>query len=116
MPEDIEKAWRDPKNLAGKYHKYWWNHLPETNRAWYTEVRIIPYERIIAVDNIGDSCYRSLHLLVEYESDGQPFKTHAKGVFIERFLGHRNIIDIHDCKLISYFPDEIPEITSDSES
>ena len=116
MPEDIEKAWRDPKNLAGKYHKYWWNQVPEANRAWYTEVRIIPYERIIAIDNIGDKYYRSPHLLVEYESNGQPFKSHAKGQFIEPFGQYRNIIAVSDCKRVSYFPDEIPEIPPNSES
>ncbi|MBI2852423.1 MAG: restriction endonuclease [Chloroflexi bacterium] len=108
MPEEIENAWRDPKNLAGKYREYWWNKVPEENRAEYIEVRIIPYERIIAVDDIGDKYYRKPHLLVEYENDGQPFKRHAKGQFIEQFRATgRNILDTCDCKRISYFPDEI---------
>ena len=116
MPDDIEEEWRDPKKLGQKYHKYWVNRVPEENRSSYIELRIIPYERIIAIDDIGDKWYRGTHLLVEYEPDGQPFKPHAKRQFIEKLCIRNGFLDVRDGKRVSYFPDEIPEINLDSES
>jgi hypothetical protein len=96
-------------------HRYWWNQVPETNRSWYVDLRIIPYERIIAVDDIGDRFYRGIHLLVEYEPNGQPFKSRARRQLIESYMHPRDILDVREGKHISYFPNEIPEITLDSQ-
>ncbi len=115
MPDDIEEKWRGPSKLGQKYHRYWFQ-MPEANRSWYTELRIIPYERIIAIDDIGDKFYRKPHLLVEYELDGQPFKSHARRRFIETLGLWKGFLDVKDGKRVPYFPDEIPEITLDSES
>jgi len=116
MPDELEMKWRNPKKLQQKYHRYWWNRVPETNRSWYIDLRIIPYERIIAIDDIGDRFYRGIHLLVEYESDGHPFKSRARRQFIQSNMHFNDILDVREGKHISYFPNEIPEITPDSET
>jgi hypothetical protein len=105
----LEQRWWDPNNLAQRYHNYWWNSVPEANRAWAVELRIIHYDRIIALDEIGDFYHPGPHLLVEYGIDGQPFKPNARKQFLESSSHPRNTIDVRDGKRISYFPAEIPE-------
>ena len=116
MPSELEEQWRDPKKLHQRYRDYWWNQVPEANRSSYIELRVIPYGRIIAIDDIGDKYYRRPHLLVEYETNGQPFKSHARRQFIESFRRINDILDVTEGKRISFFPKDIPEITLDKES
>jgi len=104
----LEERWWDPQNLAQRYRNFWWNSVPEANRAWAIELRIIHYDRIIALDEIGDIYHLGPHLLVEYGIDGQPFKPNARKQFLESSSHPRNTIDIRDGKRISYFPAEIP--------
>ena len=113
---DLKKQCWDPDNLSGKYHSYWVNIVPEANRAWAIDLRIIPYDRIIALDDIGDSYNERPHLLVEYGTDGQPFDPKRRRWFLEHFSDKTKIIDLKtDGKRVSYFPDEIPEKTLVSE-
>jgi len=116
MPSELEEQWRDPKKLHQRYHTYWWNQVPEANRSSYFELRVIPYDRIIAIDDIGDKYYRKPHLLVEYETNGQPFKSHARLQLIESFKRPNDLLNVREGKRISYFPNEIPEINLDDEA
>ena len=106
---DLKERWWDPNNLGQSYRDFWWNNVPEANKAWAIELRIIPYDRIIALDEIGDIYHPGPHLLVEYGTDGQPFKPNARRRFLESSSHPRNTMDIRDGKRISYFPAEIPE-------
>jgi hypothetical protein len=116
MPDEVEEKLRGSKSLGQRYREYWFHQVPEENRSWYVELRIIPYERILAIDNIGDFYYQKPHLIVEYERDGQPFTLNKKRQFIETDRGQRgNYLDVMDGKHISYFPSEIPEITPNLE-
>lgn len=106
---DLEERWWDPNNLGHKYHHYWWHSVPEANRATVIELRIIHYDWIIALDEIGDIYHPGPHLLVEYGTDGQPFKPNARRKFLEPSSHPRDTIDIRDLKRASYFPEELPE-------
>jgi hypothetical protein len=46
-----------------------WGKLPEANRAWLRVRGLIPYERIVAVDDLGDDLFDGPQLYVEYVSD-----------------------------------------------
>ena len=105
----LEERWWDTDNRQQRYHDYWINNIPEPNRAEATELRIIPYDRIIALDEIGDSYHPGPHLLVEYGTDGQPFKPDARHIFLESSYRLRKTMSIGDCKHISFFPPEIVE-------
>lgn len=108
-----KEQWWDPNNLGQRYRNYWWDKVPETNRAWFIELRIIPYDRIIALDEIGDIYHPGPHLLVEYGTDGQPFKPNAKHCFIDSsyIARDKHTMNIQDGKRITYFPAEIPQET-----
>ena len=105
----LEGRWWDPDNRQQRYHDYWINNIPESSRAEATELRIIPYDRIVALDEIGDSHHPGPHLLVEYGADGQPFKPDARQIFLECSYPFKKTMSIGDCKHISYFPPEIVE-------
>lgn len=101
--------WWDANNLAQRYQSYWWNRVPEANRAWAVELRIIHYDRIIALDEIGDIYHPGPHLLVEYGADGQPFKPNTVMQFLEPSTQPTNTKDPTEYERISYFPAKIPE-------
>lgn len=106
----LKSRWWDPDNLAQRYHNYWYYDIPEVNRATQIELRIIPYERIMAIDEIGDIYNKGPHLLVEYSSEELPFKPNAKNIFLEsNYRMDRKIMHIRDGKRISFFPSDIPE-------
>ncbi len=79
----LPDRWEDPNNLSYTYHQYWYNKVPEANRAYAYDLRIISYDRIIAIDDIGDSYNQAPHLLVEYCVDGQPFELGRGRQFVE---------------------------------
>jgi hypothetical protein len=107
---NLDSDWWDPGNVFHKYRNYWSKSIPDKNRAWAIELRIIPYDRIIALDEIGDIYHPGPHLLVEYATDGQPFKPNARRQLLESSSYYnRETIELRDGKRISYFPAEIPE-------
>lgn len=91
-----------------RYHSYWLNKIPERNRALFKEIRIIPYDRILAVDEMGDFYNEGPHLLVEYRNNLDPFEprtyysVETVGTFSQGMVPKKN-------KKISYFPKEIPK-------
>jgi hypothetical protein len=104
----LEGRWWDPNNLGQRYRDYWWNNVPEAGRAMAIVLRIVPYDRIIALDEIGDIYHPGPHLLVEYGADGQPFKPNARHEFLESSSGWpRATMEISEGKRVSYFPAEI---------
>jgi len=106
----LEWRWWDPNNREQRYRDYWNNNIPEPNRAWAIELRIIPYDRIIALDEIGDIYHPGPHLLVEYGTDRQPFKPNARRLFLESSYSPyspKKTMDIRDGKRIAYFPAEM---------
>jgi len=106
---NLKDRWWDPNNLGQKYHSYWWDNIPEDNRAWAIELRIIHYDHILAVDEIGDIYHKGPHLLVEYGANGDPFEPNRGTIRLESVsrLKH-NPIDYREAKRISYFPSTIP--------
>jgi hypothetical protein len=106
----LDREWYDPKNLSYKYRMYWYEKVPKENQAWDIELRAIPYERILAFDEIGDSYNNESHLLVEYLEDNQPFEHQRSISFFksEDRFNNKGLLK-KDGKRISYFPPEIPE-------
>ena len=51
-----------------------WNALPESNRAWFEVLGIIPFEEIIDIDELGDEYVRAPHIYVPFSGNGGPFK------------------------------------------
>lgn len=64
----------DPKNKYEIYRTYSERHIPEQNIAWAMTLRFIHYDRILAIDELGDSCNDGPHLLVDYIDGNDPFE------------------------------------------
>jgi len=52
---------------------FWELHVPDGKRAWLLELRSVHYDRILALDEVGDSFNEKPHLLVDYRGD-DPFE------------------------------------------
>ena len=109
----LERDWNDPGGISDRYHVYWGKNIPDVNRAWAIEARIIPYDRILAYDEIGDSYNEGPHLLVEYSSNGEPFEPGRRlSLLISAGSYMSNAVLQKEAKRISFFPSEIPEQTT----
>jgi|ERR1044072_1246593 hypothetical protein len=90
--------------------RFWNKTVPKTNQARYKELKIIPFERVLAVDEIGDAYHEPPHLLVEYRDNNQPFENRViKIIESAGSIDHRVEV-VGDKARIAYFPKEIPEI------
>ena len=105
----LERGWDDPNKILDRYQMYWLKNIPDVNRAWAIEARIIPYDRILAYDDIGDSCNEGPHLLVEYGSNSGPFEP-GRGLSLLISAGSymNTTLLKKEAKRVSFFPSEIP--------
>jgi hypothetical protein len=109
----LDRDWNDPNKVSHRYHTYWYDKIPDVNRAWAIEARIISYDRILTYDEIGDSYNEGPHLLVEYGPDGGPFEP-SRGLCLLVSTGSYmgNAILQKEGNRISFFPSEIAEPTT----
>jgi hypothetical protein len=100
------------EHIAGKrsrYHSFWYEKLPAENRAIYYELWCISYDRIVAVDDLGDGFNKGPHLLVEYRDGDDPFETYTM-CYLQGAGGFSSETrDALEETHIRFFPDEIPE-------
>jgi len=45
-----------------------WNLFDENNKAWLNIVMVVPYERIVAIDDVGDEFYSGPQIYCRYEN------------------------------------------------
>jgi hypothetical protein len=56
-----------------------WDALPEKNRAWLEEWRILPYENVIDIDEQGDDWFAGPHIYVsEFDLVRGPFRNYCR--------------------------------------
>lgn len=98
-------------------HDFWYYRIPEENRAWFRVYRFIPYERIVAVDELGDDWTNDMgqvcpHLYVEFQGSNGPFDEFQQ--FQIETIGHNATrFSPKKNKKIEYFPSKIPEVTQE---
>jgi Restriction endonuclease len=93
-----------------KYCRFWSEAIPKENQAWYKELRLIPFERILAVDEIGDAYHEPPHLLVEYREGGRPFEDRVIQIIESASSYDRRREVVGEGSRTEYFPEEIPEL------
>ena len=57
-----------------------WNTLPKENQGWFEVLALVPYDHIIAIDELGDNYHQEPHLYVEFKGDTGPFYGYGKNV------------------------------------
>jgi hypothetical protein len=70
----LDRGSWDPSGQADLLNAYWERNVPEDNRAWALELRIIHYDRILAIDELGDVYNEGPHLLVDFLGTVDPFE------------------------------------------
>jgi hypothetical protein len=106
---DLPENWWDPDDQHWKYHRFWLQQVPEVNQAWYNEVRYINYDRILALDELGDSFNEGPHLLVEYGQNGDPFEPKIIYILETGYSYSRRIVRADKGIRVKFFPKVIPE-------
>jgi hypothetical protein len=93
-----------------KRANYWncWSKIPQKNQAWLNEVRLLHYDRILAVDEDGDCCHEGPHLLVEFGDEGPAFEPE---VFQRINFGSGYYHDLQPTSenRVKFFPDIVPD-------
>jgi hypothetical protein len=92
----------DRQSLSGEYHELYFEELPSRNRAWYLELGFIPYDRILAIDEVGDACNEGPHLLVDFRAPTDPFEPRTVKLIEPTEGGAREIFNIQDLKQTDY--------------
>ena len=100
----------DPKNKKEIYSIYSERHIPEQNRAWAMTLRFIHYDRILAIDELGDSLNDGPHLLVDYTDGNDPFEPNWCYTTIRTADSFSNYSIKPEKKLRkTFFPKNIPD-------
>lgn len=103
------EKWQSKKNFWG----YWENNVPKPHKARFVRFGKIPYDRIILVDEVGDSLNEAPHILIDY----LPGKNLVERTFSTRlfdalestdsFMNQQ--LDAESNKRTRYFPEEVEE-------
>jgi hypothetical protein len=91
LPAEVTIRLKSPQTdcNADHYHALWTSKTTERTRATLVIAKAIPYDRIVAVDEVGDSRNPGPHLYVDYVGDCGPY-TEEEYSYIERWdLGFR---------------------------
>lgn len=60
--EGVSENWRQRRD----YWTYWKEKVPEENQAQFILLGLIPYDRIILLDDVGDATNEGPHLLIDF--------------------------------------------------
>ncbi|MDB3936205.1 hypothetical protein N9383_05750 [Granulosicoccus sp.] len=82
----------------------WLSHKPQELQGTLQIIGLIPYEEIVAIDELGDHDSRFPHIFVRfYEKCGPFYDGHRRNIITVNPF--RKIHSLHDEKRIKYFPD-----------
>jgi len=85
-------------------------NIPEENRAWAMTIRFIHYDRILAIDELGDAFNEGPHLLVDYVDGKVPFEPNWSTQIIKSAARFSNLSIRPKKKLRkTFFPQKIPD-------
>jgi len=74
-PEIFNYNYENDQNQSNQYKAFEiWNNLPDENKGFYTELKPIHFDRIVQIDELGDTYNNeATHLIVDYINDS-PFE------------------------------------------
>lgn len=105
--------WRDVDlelDEEGVFCQQFWNeYVDRTEQAVLKVARRISFERIVAIDPVGDGIHPIPHIFVEFDSQFGPY-TEAQNMWLESTDPARRpiVITPSDANRFRYFPDPLP--------
>ncbi len=113
MALDHEDHWnKDKDDGDANYREYmfWSKNIEEKNRAFFETEAIIPYDRIIEIDNLGDTFAHCPHIFVEVKN-GSWFEYGDTQLKPDDNWGRAYpIYKEHEKLRIKYFPKKFPKV------
>lgn len=103
--EDIWREEVENRDLRQEIYTFW-DQIPEISKGWLTAESLIPYEKIIAIDEFGDEYVDGPQLYVPFSGENGPFE---EGQFVSlRTNGYsgREISPEWEDR-VEYFPEEM---------
>ena len=109
-----DDPWKSDKEKdTNKAHRFW-GKLPEPNRGWLEIVRVVPYDKIIAIDETGDIFVRQPHIYVAFDWLHGPFEPYEY-VTLSTFGPQGTEIHPKEENRIRFFPKKLPDPTEGEE-
>jgi hypothetical protein len=88
---------------------YWDTEIAPDKRGYAIEIGLIPYDRILLCDDLGDHYHEPPHLLVEFGSSGEPFSGYLTWIEGTGSNADRRIWEPDEAKRVSRFPNPLPD-------
>ncbi|MFI5396171.1 MAG: hypothetical protein ACHQ9S_11625 [Candidatus Binatia bacterium] len=90
-------------------HEFWNEYIPETERAELKVYRWVPFERIVAIDPLGDGYFPVPQILVDFDDATGPFGP-GESVVLARAGMHGGRVDLRPGKSnrAAIFPKDLP--------
>ncbi len=120
-PHFMEDPWCDRKKNEQERDlrdRIWhfWQDIPDRNRAHYRVAVVLPYERILDIDEIGDSIFEHPHVFASWDDVKMgPFAKYNLITVETSGLDHQSI-DPQDENRIKFFPETFPDLESTTET
>lgn len=109
-PENLRLHRRNPERDSerARYRAWWDTNVPERNQAILSIMRCIHYDRILAIDEHGDSENAGVHLLAEFDREQGPFEAREYPVIDFGSLSPRQRLFPTSSTRVAFFPSDIP--------
>jgi hypothetical protein len=98
-----DEAQREQENIARQEAMKVWDALPPENKAWLEVCRLVPYDRIVAVDADGDEYCNQPHIYY-VSADGEPFTPYLYDELSTASMYDQRRFHPADKKRIEVFP------------
>lgn len=99
------------REACDRLWRYFYNGVPERNRAWFDTYALVHYDEILLVDELGDAFFDPPHLLIERGPEG--FFTDIRQ-FLVQDRQRDELRDVAQLARATLFPHEIPEVEWES--
>ena len=114
-----DNPWDDIRKRSGdinyRGYTYWSTKIEKQNRAYFEYERIIPYERIIEIDPLGDTIAKCPHIFIERKNGSffEPYSSACLSGENQWALIH-HLEDEDNKKRKRFFPKKFPKIKKKS--
>lgn len=89
---------------------FWEEYVPEEQKAWLDVYGFVPFDRILALDPLGDGFFPVPHILVEFEGKDGPYAPSFALSLVRTSGGAFNLDPTPDNR-VRLFPKELPSAT-----
>lgn len=105
----LDKQRADAWPLSEKLRRYWYANIPPENRALFLVYGFIHYDRILALDEIGDMYNQGPHIIIERQGARSPFDWSVK--LLEYRNGRRREgPPLSECERVDHLPKDVPDV------